>query len=60
VIRWLKDLPPPEFSVSKCGCTRNCVNGPNVVVGGKGKEERVLYGRNTVGIVVTICVKSMI
>jgi hypothetical protein len=60
VIRWLKDLPPPEFSVSKCGCTRNSVTGPNVVVGGKGKEERVLYGRNTVGIVVTICVKSMI
>jgi len=52
VIRWLKDLTPPEFSVSKCGCTGNCGNGPNVVVGGKGKEERVLYGRNTVGIVV--------
>jgi len=52
VIRWLKDLTPPEFSVSKCGCTGNCGNGPNVVVGGKGKEEKVLYGRNTVGIVV--------
>eukprot|EP00277_Geminigera_cryophila_P033637 CAMPEP_0173130894 /NCGR_PEP_ID=MMETSP1102-20130122/60312_1 /TAXON_ID=49646 /ORGANISM="Geminigera sp., Strain Caron Lab Isolate" /LENGTH=509 /DNA_ID=CAMNT_0014042097 /DNA_START=1 /DNA_END=1530 /DNA_ORIENTATION=+ len=52
VIRWLKDLTPAEFSVSKCGCTGNCGNGPNVVVGGKGKEEKVLYGRNTVGIVV--------
>jgi len=52
VVRWLKDLTPAEFSVSKCGCTGNCGNGPNVVVGGKGKEEKVLYGRNTVGIVV--------
>jgi predicted esterase len=52
VIRWLKDLTPAEFSVSKCGCTGNCGNGPNVVVAGKGKEEKVLYGRNTVGIVV--------
>lgn len=52
VIRWLKDLTPPEFSVSKCGCTGNCGNGPNVVVAGRGKEEKVLYGRNTVGIVV--------
>jgi len=52
VVRWLKDLTPPEFSVSKCGCTGNCGNGPNVVVGGKGKEEKVLYGRNSVGLVV--------
>ena len=33
--RWLKDLTPADFSVSKCGCTGNCGNGPNVVVAGK-------------------------
>lgn len=49
VIRWVTDLTPPEFSVSRCGCTGNCGNGPNVVVAGKGKEERVLYGVNSVG-----------
>jgi len=49
VIRWLKELTPPEFSVSRCGCTGNCGNGPNLVIGGKGKEDRVLYGVNTVG-----------
>jgi len=52
VIRWLKDLTPADFSVSKCGCTGNCGNGPNVVVAGKGKDEKVLYGRNSVGLVV--------
>jgi len=49
VIRWLTELTPTDFSVSRCSCTGNCGNGPNVVVGGKGREEKVMYGVNNVG-----------
>lgn len=49
VIRWLTELTPNDFSVSRCSCTGNCGNGPNVVVGGKGRQEKVLYGVNNVG-----------
>jgi len=48
-VRWLTELTPETFSVTRCSCTGSCGKGPNVVVSGKGKEEKVVYETNSVG-----------
>ena len=35
--------------MTRCSCTGSCGKGPNVVVGGKGKKEKVVYETNSVG-----------
>jgi len=48
-MRWLTELTPEQFSVTRCSCTGSCGKGPNVVVGGKGRKEKVVFETNSVG-----------
>uniref|UniRef100_A0A7S0YVD5 PDZ domain-containing protein n=1 Tax=Hemiselmis tepida TaxID=464990 RepID=A0A7S0YVD5_9CRYP len=48
-VRWLTELTPETFSVTRCSCTGSCGKGPNVVVSGRDKEEKVVYETNSVG-----------